>query len=106
MAKQYSKQQRERLCDEFMQSGETREQFTKSKNIGLSTLWRWLSERKETRDSGKQRLSGPIQLVKVSSSRQEPIQIVLVSGIKINVPTHFCKESLAHVFSLLGEDNA
>lgn len=108
MAKHYSKEARQLICDAFIQSGETQEVFAQSRKIGVSTLVRWLSERKRTRtqDAEKLKLSHPIRVVRHAAHSMESLQITLVNGVKINVPPHFCAASLQAVLSLLGADHA
>lgn len=106
MAKHYSKEKRQLICDEFTRSSETQEAFAKSKNIGLSTLSRWLSERKRAGDLKEFTLSHPIQISKAATRGLSPIQVVLLNGVKVNVPPDFCHASLESIFSLLGDDHA
>lgn len=109
MGKHVSESIKKLICKEYLSSGSTQKDFCVSKQITLSSLQRWLSNYGDKSPEAK---SPPLQQLKIKANTNvnskvlNPIQVVLTSGIKINLPPNYCNHSLKSIISILGGANA
>lgn len=107
MAKRFSVEYKKSLCEEFLASDLTRVLFCKNKNIGFSTLSRWLkthNARDESRDAFQPLRTKYVEGVNCVADKM--LQMILPNGIKINLPPQFCSSDLNSLLSALVSHHA
>lgn len=111
MRKTYSNTEARQLYNEFISSGKLKQIFCKEKKIGATTLYRWekkfgacpkLKNHPDSKSTTLKEISITNSIANRSNARHEPIQIILLNGIKINIPPNFCKLSLEIILNNLG----
>lgn len=108
MGKKFTNEQKISICKEFTESNSSQREFVKIKNISMSSLNRWLSKFRDKKISNHADKAQKFTSISVENNitKLEPIQIVLNSGIKLNLPPNFCNKSLELILCLLGIKNA
>ena len=94
MGKHFSQEQIKEIYKEFLNSGKTKAGFCKERQISESTLYKWqrlLEYPNSSNTAALKEISITHPSGKITKPRKklEPMQMVLVSGVKINIPPNF-----------------
>ena len=103
MNNRFSRKDKQLICEEFSTSRQTMQDYCKKKQIGLSTLNRWMRELGYKRNKNKKSSLARVKIDTPTNLALNPIQMILSNGIKINLPPNFCKDSLKIILTSAGE---
>ena len=111
MRKSFSQVQAKAIYKEFLNSGQTKVDFCKDRKISESTLYKWQRQLDSANSSNTTPLkeifiTPPDSKIAKPRKKLEPMQMVLVNGVKINIPPNFCISSLKLILQTLEQSHA